>query len=483
MSSKIITRFAPSPTGDLHIGSLRSAFYAWLFARANKGKFILRIEDTDQARYQPGSEQGIFDVFEWVGLDFDETYKQSERKATHEKYAKTLIESGHAYRCFCTTERLEKMRQEQKDKQQVPKYDGACRNLSEKEVALRQAQGDKFVIRLKIPETGETKVQDIIRGEIKVKNEELDDFVILKSDGFPTYHLAHIVDDHGSGVTHVIRGEEWLPSLPKHKLIYQALGWDLPQFAHLPMVLAKDKSKLSKRHGAVGVKEFKQLGYLPEALLNYVLLLGWHPQKGSEQEIFTLPEMMQQFKLEDVQKSGAVFDYQKLDSINSIYIRQTPTNKLAELAWPFFEKADPPFNPPLAREGIEKAIELEKERITKLSDLPEALRFIFEDIDYDPEVLVWRKSDRKTALERLKWLQGLVNDIAEDKWQQKHLEKKIKDGIEKQDLGTGDTLWPMRTALSGQKNSPGPFEIAEVLGKNETIMRLNKAIEKLNNHK
>ena len=488
-SQKVITRFAPSPTGDLHIGSLRSAFYAWLFARANKGKFILRIEDTDQTRYQEGSEAGIFDVLEWVGLDYDETYKQSERKDTHNKYAEQLVETGKAYRCYCTPERLKKLRQDLKDKKQVPKYDGTCRNLSKEEI-LKQAtsftkatadrQHDKnYVVRLKIPEAGETKVIDIIRGEIVVKNEELDDFIILKSDGFPTYHLAHIVDDHDSGVTHVIRAEEWLPSLPKHKLIYEALGWDLPKFAHLPMVLAKDKSKLSKRHGAVGVKEFKALGYLPDALLNYVLLLGWHPKKGSAQEIFTRDDMLKQFKLEDVQKSGAVFDYDKLDWMNQQYLKKMSADKLADIAWPFFKEATPPFNPPLAREEIEKAIELEKERITKLSELPEVLRFIFEEIDYDPNILIWQKSDKETSKNNLKWLQGVIGEIGEDKWHKDIIEKIIKQAIKVKQLGLGDTLWPLRTALAGQKNSPGPFEIAEVLGKEQTLKRLKKAVEKL----
>jgi len=477
-TQKVITRFAPSPTGDLHIGSLRSAFYAWLFARSNQGKFILRIEDTDQTRYQPNSEAGIFDVFAWMDLDYDETYKQSKRQTIHKKYAEQLVEAGLAYRCFCTLERLEKMRQDQKDKKQVPKYDRTCRNLSEEKISEKLKSGDKYVIRLKVPATGETKVQDIIRGEIKVQNEELDDFIILKSDGFPTYHLAHIVDDHDSGVTHVIRAEEWLPSLPKHKLIYEALRWDLPDFAHLPMVLAKDKSKLSKRHGAVGVKEFKRQGFLPEAVLNYVLLLGWHPKRGSEQEIFSRAEMLEQFKLEEVQKSGAVFDYQKLDWINQQYLKNIDDQKLAELAEPFF-----------ADQGLQvkdknffiKALNLEKERVTKLSELPEVLKFVFEDIDYEAEVLVWKKSDRETALARLKLLSGILEKIDEKEWQKENLEKNIKDKIASDSLGVGDTLWPLRTALSGQKNSPGPFEIAEVLGKEKSLARLSKAIEKLEN--
>jgi len=474
--SQIITRFAPSPTGDPHIGSLRNALYAWLYARQNKGKFLLRIDDTDQTRYQAGSDQAIFEMLEWAGLDFDDTWHQSKRLKNHQKYAEELIEKNKAYRCFCSTERLEQLREEQQENKQAPRYDQNCRKLSSDEADKYVKENKSYVVRFAIPETGETKVNDIVRGEVIFQNKELDDFVVLKSDGYPTYHLASVADDNDFGVTHVIRSEEWFPSLPKHVLICQALDWDLPQFVHLPLILAQDKAKLSKRHGATGVLEFKKLGYLPEALINYVLLLGWHPKKGSEKEIYTREEMINEFKLEDVQKSGAIFDYQKLDWLNAHYIRHMDITQLEMRAKPFLVeliKENKEINVPAA-------IMLEQDRINKLSDLKENLKFIFQDIDYAAEVLIWKKSDQATALERLKMLLEFLSSYTND-WTEEILEKFIKEKIEKEDLGAGDTLWPLRTALAGQKNSPGPFEIAEVLGKEETINRINIAINKLDN--
>lgn len=472
--SQIITRFAPSPTGDPHIGSLRNALYAWLFARQNKGKFLLRIDNTDQARYQEGSDQAIFEMLEWADLDFDDTWHQSKRLKNHQKYAEELIDKNKAYRCFCSTERLEQLRKEQQENKQAPRYDRNCRKLSSDEADKYVKENKSYVVRFAIPETGETKVNDIIRGEVIFQNTELDDFVILKSDGYPTYHLASVADDNDFGVTHVIRSEEWFPSLPKHVLICQALEWDLPQFAHLPLILAQDKAKLSKRHGATGVMEFKKLGYLSEALVNYVLLLGWHPKKGSEKEVFTRKEMLKEFKLEDVQKSGAIFDYHKLDWLNAEYIRKLDIAELEKISKPFIKKLISSNN----IINVQSTIMLEKNRINKLSDLEENLKFIFQDIEYETKVLIWKKSDQAVALNRLKMLLDFLSSYTND-WTKENLEKVIKEKIDSEDLGAGDTLWPMRTALAGQKNSPGPFEIAEVLGKEETINRIMTAINKL----
>lgn len=476
-TQKVVTRFAPSPTGDPHVGNIRSALYAWLFARQNNGTFLLRIEDTDRKRRQENSEQYIIDSLNWLGLNYDgEPIFQSERQPEHEHYAMQLVESGHAYRCFCTAERLEQMREEQQARKEAPRYDRTCSDLSEAEIAKKLETGESFVVRLKIPDGGETRVMELIRGELVFKNDELDDFVILKSDKFPTYHLAHAVDDHDSGVTHVIRGDDWIPSLPKHVLIHQAFGWELPVYAHLPMVLATDKAKLGKRHGAVGVLEFKSLGYLPQAVVNFLLLLGWHPKQGSEQELFTQAEMFEQFRLEDVQKGGAVFDYQKLEWMNAQYIKQLSPEVLAEYARPFMGTLESENETGVS---LEKAVTLEQERINALSELPEKLAFVFKNIPYDAEVLIWKKSDRETALERLNLVHALLNNITEGDWSIESLENLIRGEIEAKDLGMGDTLWPLRTALSGQQHSPGPFEIAAVLGKEQTLKRISFAIEKL----
>lgn len=352
----IVTRFAPSPTGDLHIGGLRTALYAWLYARQHGGKFLLRIDDTDRNRYQPGSDQGIFDALDWVGLNYDETFRQSERREIHQQHAEQLISNGHAYRCFCTPERLDEMRKDQQAKKEPPRYDRTCRDLDESEIKQKLEHSTAYTIRFKIPDSGETTVHDIVRGMVTFQNSELDDFVLLKSDGYPTYHLATIVDDHEFGITHVTRSEEWFPSLPKHVLLYQAFGWELPQFVHYSMILAPDKSKLSKRHGATGVLEFKKLGFLPEALINFVLLLGWHPKEGSEQEFFTKEDMFKQFDLKDVQKSAAIFDHQKLDWMNAHYIREMSLDQLTELAKPYFASVEDITL-------LQQAISLEQERI------------------------------------------------------------------------------------------------------------------------
>lgn len=473
ISKKVVTRFAPSPTGEPHIGNVRTAFYAWLFARKHNGEFLVRIEDTDRTRLVEGSAERILEMWEWLGLDYDgEVIYQSTRKDIHQKYAEQLVEEGKAYKCFCTSEELDAMRKAQQERKEQPRYDSRCRHLSEEEI-LKQVQNDKpYVIRLATPETGETVVQDIIRGEVTFDNAGIDDLVILKADGFPTYHLAHIVDDHDSNVTHVIRAEEWLNSLPKHYLIHQALGWDVPTYAHLPIVLATDKSKLSKRHGAVSMLEFRDLGYLPPALINFMLLLGWHPKEGSEQEVFTIEEMKEQFDLADVTKSGAVFDYQKLDWMNAEYIKKLSTKELLAVAEPFIEGFE-------NIEGIdlEAAVTMEQERIKRLAELTESLMFLFKDIEYEAELLVWKKSDAQGALEHLKIVHELIEGV--DDWSIESIEAIIKERIEKDNLGMGDTLWPMRTALTGEKNSPGPFEVAYVLGKEKCLYRINKAIEQL----
>ncbi len=473
ITEKVVTRFAPSPTGEPHIGNIRTAFYAWLFARKHNGDFLIRIEDTDRKRLVEGSEERILEMWKWLGLDYDgKIAHQSERKDIHKKFAEQLVEDGKAYKCFCTSDELDSMRKEQREKKEQPRYDSRCRVLTPEQVKEKTDAGLAYVIRLATPQTGETVVKDIIRGEVVFDNAGIDDLVILKADGFPTYHLAHVVDDYESGVTHVIRAEEWLNSLPKHYLIHEALGWDIPTYAHVPIVLATDKSKLSKRHGAVSVLDFRDMGYLPSALINFMLLVGWHPKEGSEKEIFTIEEMKSQFDLADVTKSGAVFDYQKLDWMNSEYIKMLTPKELKELAGPFIEGFKN-----IHDVDLESAVVMEQTRIKKLSDLTESLAFLFKDIEYETELLVWKKSDAKGAREHLSMLKELLSKITD--WNKETLEFTIKTRIEKDKLGVGDTLWPMRTALTGQKNSPGPFEVAEVLGKEKSLHRIETAIGKL----
>jgi len=341
----IRTRFAPSPTGFVHVGSLRTALYNYLFARHHHGKFILRVEDTDQARFTEGAVENLLTTLSWCSLDYDEgpgkegkadSYYQSMRTAIYRKYASQLVAENNAYFCFCTEERLKTMRDEQIRHKETAKYDGFCRQIPAAEAAARSAS-EKHVIRLKVPRSGSITINDIVRGQVEFQNEMIDDQVLIKSDGFPTYHLANVVDDHLMEISHVIRGEEWLISTPKHLLLYQYLGWDPPLFAHLPLLLNPDRSKLSKRQGDVAVEDYRAKGYLPQALINFVALLGWN--RGDDQEIFTLDQLIADFSLERVSKSGAVFNQDKLKWMNGLYIRNLTVEQIIEKAKPFLFQA------------------------------------------------------------------------------------------------------------------------------------------------
>ncbi|HIE03586.1 MAG TPA: glutamate--tRNA ligase, partial [Candidatus Latescibacteria bacterium] len=320
-------RFAPSPTGRLHVGSAHTALFNWLFARHHGGAFVLRIEDTDRSRVVEGALEDILEGLRWLGLDWDEgPYFQSERVEIYRRHADVLLERGWAYRCFCSPERLERMRREQQARGEPPKYDRRCRDLPPDEVKGRVEAGEPNVIRLKVPLEGETKFVDLIRGEIVFRNSELDDLILLKSDGFPTYHLASVVDDHLMGITHVLRAEEWISSTPKHVLLYEAFGWEPPNFAHLPLILGPDKSKLSKRHGATALLDYRDKGYLPEAMANFLALLGWSPGDGREK--LSGEEMIEEFSLEGMGKRGSVFDETKLEWLNGLCIRELPPEQL-----------------------------------------------------------------------------------------------------------------------------------------------------------
>lgn len=486
----IKTRFAPSPTGYLHVGGLRTALYSYLFAKKNKGKFLLRIEDTDRERYVADGVANILKSLYWAGITPDEgvvkgkdsevdeigkngPYIQSERLEIYKEHAEKLLAEGHAYYCFCTSERLTQLREQQTAKKMPTGYDGHCLFLDPQEAKKRAASGERCVVRLKMPKSGETIFTDMIRGEVRFKNELVDDQVLMKSDGFPTYHFAVVVDDHLMEITHIIRGEEWISSVPKHLQIYKYFGWEVPQMAHLPLLLNPDKSKLSKRQGDVAVEDYMKKGYLPEALVNFVAFLGWNP--GTEKELYTIEELIEDFDFSKVGKTGAVFNVEKLNWYNKQYLKNLSSKELVKIAKPWLVEVGIDTENKI----IEGAVGLERERVEVLSELPEAIKFVFELPDYTANLLIWKKSSAEEVKNVLPKLAEFMNTISVHDWNKEKLEKKIGEWVEQNGYSTGSVLWPMRAAISGQEKSPGPFEIAEVLEKEEALRRIGLAIEKI----
>ncbi|QQS22534.1 glutamate--tRNA ligase [bacterium] len=491
------SRFAPSPTGFVHVGNFRTALFAYLFARHHGGTAILRIEDTDQSRKIDGAVENLLSVMKTLGIEFDEgprltgdhqleyrgahgPYVQSQRLELYKEHAQKLVTLKKAYYCFCTQERLEELRKEQTALKKPPMYDRHCRNLSEDEVSSKLADNPNAVIRQAIPEEGQTIVHDLVYGDIIYKHEILDDQVLLKSDGFPTYHLAVVVDDHYMEITHVIRGEDWIPSTPKHLLLFEAFGWDKPQFAHLPLITNPDKTKLSKRQGDVAVEDFLQKGYLPEALVNFVAFLGWNPK--TEQEVFSMQELIEQFDLVKVNKSGAVLDLHKLDWMNGMYIRQTNEDRLLELLKPYLVEQGIKLED-YPEQFLQAVVKIEKERLKNLSQIKEDTQFYFAEPEYDPEIVIWKKADRLDAVAKLTALVEKLSALDVEDFVAEKLEAIIKEWIGEQGFDTGNVLWPMRVALTGLAKSPSPFEVAGCLvlngGKENVINRLNKAINLL----
>lgn len=463
------TRFAPSPTGNLHIGGARTALYSYLWAKKNKGEFLVRIEDTDQTRYQSGAEASIFDGLRWLGLVWTgEVVHQSSRTAEYRAAAEQLIKDGKAYYCFCTAERLEIMRDIQRKKNRAPKYDKTCLHLEPEVLQQKLAAHEAHVVRLNIPESGLVRFTDLVRGDIEFKCEELDDQILLKSDNFPTYHLANVVDDHAAGITHVIRGEEWIPSTPKHILLYHAFGWEPPIFAHLSLFIKKGGGKLSKRDGAMSLLEYKHLGYLPEAVINFIALLGWNPK--TEREIFSMDELIAAFDLAQVNTANPIFDTDKLDWFNGHYLRKLPVTELVALCKPYLPTADETF--------LTKIVLLEQERLKRVSDITGLTDYFFsEKLQYEPSLLLWKKtSPEQTKAVLLKLLDRLR--VLTD-WSETALEAQLLEWIKQSGFGNGDVLWPMRAALSGKKASPSPFSIAAVLGQTKVISRIQQAINML----
>ncbi len=505
-TQNVRVRIAPSPTGLVHIGNLRTILYNFLFAKHYKGKFLIRIEDTDQTRKVPGAVENLLRVLDWAGIHGDEgpyltsdgkikengdfgPYTQSQRLDIYQKYIKDLLDKNKAYYCFCSKERLDNLREEQTKNKQAPKYDNFCRDLSKDEVQSLLKQGTPHVIRFRMPENKEVLCDDLIRGEIVVNTKNLDDYVLMKADGFPTYHFANVVDDHLMKITHVLRGEEWIASTPKHVLLYEAFGWQMPQFAHLPQLLNKQRKKLSKRDGDSSVSDFVASGYLKEALLNFIALLGWNA--GTEQEIYNFDELINQFSLDNVHKAGAVFDVDKLDWINGMYIRECSDTKFLELAQPYLEKANlltfqdnkiivNGTGETLKQSDLIKIISLEKTRIKKLNELPEAISFLLHDtLNYEAQNLIWKKSDKESTKNNLKLLIEYFTGLGDKISTVEKLESDLRELIQQHSLDTGSILWPMRYALSGKDKSPGPFELALTLGTAKTIKRLQEALNAL----
>lgn len=459
---KIRVRFAPSPTGFLHVGGLRTALFNFLFARQNSGQFILRIEDTDRARFVEGAMEDIIQSLSDFGLNPDEgPFLQSKNLDAYKKYAEQLIKDGHAYYCFCTPQRLEELRKNQEAAKQAPRYDKHCLNLKPEEVQAKLNATEPHVIRLNVHAGSIIEVDDLIHGKISFSTNEIDDQVLLKSDGYPTYHLANVVDDHLMEISYVIRGEEWLPSTPKHILLYQALGWSIPKFAHLPLLLSKSRKKLSKREGDVAVRDFVTQGYLPEALLNFIALLGWNPK--TEQEIFTLDELIEQFSFDKVNKAGAVFDLEKLDWINGLYIRRMPIEDLFNRLSGYLKSAGIEFEK-YPKDFLYRVLKLEQERLKKLSEIGERVQYFFQEPEYDPALLVWKKGNAVTTKSNLEKLGEFLSGLEASEFTKDNLESKIKTFITENGFSTGEVLWPLRVSLSGLEASPGPFEIMDAFG-------------------
>ncbi len=476
--TEVRVRFAPSPTGFVHVGSIRTALYNYLFSRHHKGKFILRIEDTDQTRYVEGAVENLLEALNWAGLEYDEgpgkesdckPFYQSERRDIYNKYIKILLEKGAAYPCFCSEERLEKMREAQAAKNQSVMYDGRCRSIDPDEAAKR-VKKDRYVIRMRIPQSGETVIEDLIRGRVSFQNELIDDQILIKSDGFPTYHLANVVDDHLMGITHVIRGEEWLPSTPKHALLYQAFGWKLPAFAHLPLLLNTERGKLSKSQKDTAVEDYQKKGILPQSLINFVALLGWN--RGDDQEIFSMDELIGSFSLERVNKAGAIFDLQKLYWMNGHYIRNISEEAYLETGRKWLKKLDIDTDDPEKNKLMLLAV---RKHLDHFAELKEQTALFFQDrLSYSEEAESWVKNENSKTIFK-KMLSELEN------YEQLTLDdfKAIMKTVQKSVGIKGKDLWmPVRSAITGLTEGPELPYVISVIGKSKVANFLKQAIDK-----
>lgn len=476
---KVRTRFAPSPTGFMHIGNLRTALYAYLFAKHNDGDFILRIEDTDQERYVEGAVDLIYSTLKKAGIEHDEgpdkdkgfgPYVQSERKPLYKEYAEKLVKLGGAYYCFCSKERLDSLA----DENGVRKYDKHCLHLSKEEVQKKLAAGEPYVIRQNIPPEGQSSYEDMVYGRITVDFEDLEDQILLKSDGMPTYNFANVVDDHLMGITHVIRGTEYLSSTPKYNLMYDAFGWERPQYMHLPPIMKDQTRKLSKRYGDANFEDFLKKGFLPEAIVNYIALLGWSPKNNTEK--MTMQELIDSFNVEGINKSASIFDEVKMRWLNGQYIRELSDEKFDELAFPYFEQSKV--------KGLydyKKLGRILKGRVETFGDIPEAVNFLAEYGEFDTKLFENKKSksDESTAKICLEAALSVVNDIKE--WNNDSLFEAFGGLCEGLGVKKNTMFWAIRVAISGRDVTPGgATELADVLGRKETEKRMKFAISLLN---
>jgi glutamyl-tRNA synthetase len=470
-------RFAPSPTGYPHLGNIRTALFNWVFARHSNGVFILRIEDTDVTRMVEGATDVILESLRWLGLDWDEgPYFQSQRLEYYREAADGLLKRGLAYRCYCSPQRLDSMRQEQMKRKQPPGYDRYCRSLTPNECAEKESSGIVPVVRFKSPLEGQTSFNDLLRGQIVFENSTLDDFVLLKSDGYPTYHLANIVDDHLMGISHVLRADEWLSSTPRHVLLYRALGWQPPQFAHLPMILGPDRSKLSKRHGAAAITEYREQGYLPEAMFNFLVLLGW--ALDDKTELLMREEVIKHFSLERISRTAAVFNKDKLDWMNGVYIRGLSLEEFVQRAIPFLERNLPAgISRPLDVGYIRQFMPLVQERAITLAEVPQLSEFFFiDELEYDTGVLV-SKIDKAEAVKSLQ--ASVVSMDSLRGWSAASLEAVFRPLAEELKLKTSVFFGLLRVAVTGRTAAPPLFQTMEVLGKERCLKRLRVALDKL----
>jgi glutamyl-tRNA synthetase len=476
-------RFAPSPTGYLHVGGLRTALYNYLFAKRNNGTFVLRIEDTDRNRYVEGAVENLISALNWAGLNYDEgpevggnygPYMQSQRLDIYKKYADQLIEKGKAYYCFCTPERLKSLKEEQ-EKQKLPqaKYDKHCIHFSKEEVQNKLASGIPKVVRLNVEQDHTIKFDDIVREHVEFESNNIDDQVLIKSDGYPTYHLANVVDDHLMKITHVIRGEEWLSSTPKHVLLYDAIGWERPIFAHLPLLLNADRSKLSKRQGDVAVEDYRDKGFLKEALINFVALLGWNA--GDDKEFYYMDELVSNFELERVNKAGAVFDLQKLNWLNAEHLRKKSNKELLSLLKDEIQKSK--FKDHNYSDNfLSLIIESMKERVSFIKEFIDTCTYFYESPkEYEQKSVEknW-KPETPEQLNKLKEEFALLNNPTKEDFE--HALAKVSEEI---NVGKGKLIHPLRLAVSGKSTGPGMFDLLFILGKDEVVKRIQAAINKL----
>ncbi|MCH7483660.1 MAG: glutamate--tRNA ligase [Chloroflexi bacterium] len=480
------TRYAPSPTGEPHLGNIRTALFAWLLARHHGGQFLLRIEDTDRQRLAEGGVEAQMETLRWLGIDWDEgpdkggphaPYTQSERLDIYQEHAGRLLASDWAYRCYCSSERLAEVRKAQQARKAPPRYDRHCRDLSPDDRARREADSAPAVVRFKTPLDGETLTHDALRGEVSFANDTLDDFVILKSDGYPTYHLAAVVDDHLMEITHVLRGEEWISSLPRHVLIYQAFGWQPPVFAHVSRILGSDRAKLSKRHGAHAALTYREMGYLPEAIINFLALLGW--SLDDKTEIIDLDTLIGAFDTGRLLTNPAVFNAEKLEWMNGVYIRNLKPEDLAERARPFLESA---LGRPVDAQKLAQIAPLIQERIKTLTDVVEMADFFFTEgpLDYEPATLLGKKSFADAPQRAAEALASVIAAVeALDDWSHEVLEGAVRPLAEEMGVKAGELFAVIRVAVTGKTAAPPLFETMAVLGRDVSLERLGIARDRL----